>query len=176
MKTALIVADGLTEFNIIAWREFMEAKLECQVFNSIELAKEWGCDHIIHCEIADVRIKTPTGLDQYGDRAYTMAPDQSYSGIETQYPEISEALGKSIHYALIKALTEKNPLWSEYKKDRNEFSKPKDRGLHKIEGHCIKPILYNMHHVKDRDRFNRNKTKCAKALVHAICESMILSK
>jgi hypothetical protein len=176
MRVALVVSDELTEFNILAWREFQEHGIECQVFDDLSLIEAYNPTLIIQCKLNYAHKKEPSGLNQYGDKTWKFVPDISATGIETIYRN-NEAFAKCLHYSLIKALTEPNPLYTEFRKDiRNPFNKPKDKGIHEGESVGVSPILYNAHNVKERDRFNRNILKCSRAIVHAVIEFMLLSK
>jgi len=176
MKTALIVADGLTEFNILAWREFQEHGIECQVFDDLGKLEAYNPTLIIQCKLNYAHKKESKGRDHNHDMIWLNVPDVSATGIETIYKD-NEQFARCLHFALIKALTEPNPLFSEFRKDvSNPFTKPKDKGIHKGESVGVSPILYNAHNVKERDRFNRNILKCARSIVHAVIETMLLSK
>jgi len=169
MKIALLNQIELTDFNIEAWRFFKDAGLECQIYTENPIG-----DYIIECRIGYPKIEKYSGYDQYGDKRKVSIADESYSGVQTTHD--NDVLGKSLHYSVIKSLTEENPLWAEHKRDINKLSKPKDQGLVKVEGSHIIISLYNAYNKRDYARFQRNMRKCSQSLVHGFCQFMLLSK
>jgi len=169
MKIALLNQIELTDFNIEAWRFFKDAGLECQIFTENPIG-----DYIIECKVGYPKINQ-VGHTRYGETFQQVRlPDQSHSGVETIHD--NEVLAKAMHYNVIKSMTEPNPLWSEHKKNINEFTKPKDQGMKRVEGSHLIVVLYNAYNKKDCDRFQRNMRKCSQSLVHGFCQFMLLSK
>jgi N-acetylmuramoyl-L-alanine amidase len=173
------------------WREARELGLDAKVFMrdglSIEhvgkLASEYGDVAIeLHFNSAAKRVKNPN-FGTNNQPEYIETIDIAPNGCETLYdahPPESKAFAQAIHSAMLRALTEPNPNYSEHRKDTNPFSKPKDRGVKLIEdgdrGHrnlssvtipscLIEPFFGS--NAKDCQRFKRNRAQFCRALVSA---------
>lgn len=173
-----------SELSIEIWREARDLDLECQVFKKDGLNNE----------------AVASAVNAYGSNRkclvvelhFNSFADNSAKGCETLYIEGREddkQWSTVLQKNQIKALTEPNPLYSQYDKNRGpEFKKPKDRG--------VKPLTEtsrgygNLFHVKhpialtepffgsnrdDCGRFWRNKARYCRAIPHAAIEYWLLS-
>lgn len=165
MKIALISTGELIEFCIQAWREFREQDIDCQVYDNPDKAEGL---------IIEPRKYFPMCNKIVGPFK-KVTKDTSTNGINTIYKH-DELLATCLHKNVIKALTEPNPLWTEFRKDINQFIKPRDKGIEKGDSAGVTLFIYSAHNVKDTKRFEKNMLRCAKGLVHGITEYMLLSK
>ena len=112
--------------------------------------------------------------------------DPQPHGCETLYdsdPAESKRFAECVHINMMRALTEPNPNYNEYRKDTHPFTKPKDRGIKLVDngqrGHrnmravkvpscLIEPFFGS--NDRDCDRWQRNRAKFVRALVHAVIE------
>jgi len=188
------------EVALEACREFRETGLDAKVITrdgiSIEkvgeMVNEWADLAIeLHFNSSGKKIKNP----QFGHNnqpEYITITDITPSGCETLYdadPVDSKLFAQTIHNGILKSLTEANPNYSEFRKDTNPWSKPKDRGvklmdegdrgyrnLHsvKIPSCLIEPFFGS--NARDCQRFKRNRAQFTRALVSSVLTYKILSK
>jgi N-acetylmuramoyl-L-alanine amidase len=189
-----------TEVAIEIWREARELGIDAKVFKrdgiSIEkvgqLVSGWA-DYAIelHFNSAAKRVKNPN-FGTNNQPEYIETIDIAPNGCETLYdahPPESRAFAQVIHSAMLRALTEPNPNYSEHRKDTNPFSKPKDRGVKLIQdgdrGHrnlssvtipscLIEPFFGS--HALDCQRFKRNRAQFCRALVSSVLQFKLLEK
>jgi hypothetical protein len=78
-----------------------------------------------------------------------------------------------LHRAAIVALTEPNPLHSEYNQ-LPPFNKPKDLGIHDSSPYPV--VIFCTSNRKEVDRFNRNRARAVRAIIHAYADYQLLGK
>jgi N-acetylmuramoyl-L-alanine amidase len=182
------------------WRECREVGMDAKVFTrdglSIEavgkMVSSWA-DYAIelHFNSAMKTVKNPQ-FGQPNQQEYMTILDTSANGCETLYdadPPESKLFAQTVHNAIIKALTEPNPNYNEFRKDINPFSKPKDRGIKLIEegdrGHrnlksvtipscLIEPFFGS--NPNDCKRFKRNRAQFVRGLVSSVTMFKLLNK
>ena len=113
----------------------------------------------------------------------TDRPDPNARGYETLYVEGKKDFAKLVHDAGLEALTEDNPLYSDYRKDLPPKSSPKDRGLKEIKPQqagwpsqstlkspscLVEPFFSN--NRKEIENFMRNKARYERALARCAME------
>lgn len=118
--------------------------------------------------------------------------DPQPNGCETLYdsdPAESKLFAQTVHNAMLKALTEPNPNYNEFRKDTNQWSKPKDRGVKLVDngqrGHrnmravkvpsCLVESFFGSND-RDCDRWQRNRAKWVRGLVSAVLTFKLLDK
>lgn len=171
------------------WRECREIGMDAKVFTKDGLSdkalgkivSEWGDFAIeLHFNSATKRVKN-SQFGQPNQQEYMIIVDASVHGCETFYDfEESKLFAQTVHNAMIKALTEPNPNYNEYRKDVSPFFKPKDRGVKPIEDvdrkhrnlknisipACLVEPFFGSH-PKDCDRFKKNRSQFVRGLVSA---------
>jgi hypothetical protein len=173
-----------SELAIEMWREAREMDIECQVFKKDGLSNE----------------AVASAVNAYAENRRCLAvelhfnsfADQAAKGCETLYisgNEASKSWANTLQKNQIKALTEPNPLYSEFRKDAtNPFKKPKDRGLKAlVDGdrgygnlvHVKPPVAlvegFFGSNRDDCERFWRCKAKYCRTIPHSAIEHWLLT-
>ena len=109
--------------------------------------------------------------------------DPRANGYETLYVEGKKQFAQIVHRLGLEALTEDNPLYTEYRKDINAKRGPRDRGLKLIEPKqagwpsqstlkspsCLVEPFFSAN-KKEIDNFMRNKARYERALARSVIE------